>query len=133
MSTLDSPSRTDGSPAADDSWVAQAACVGRTVLFFPPYAERPQARLRREQRARALCAGCPVAEPCRQSGREHHEYGIWGGENEEQRMRAGYALMAPVGTRHLRRVSALAMPLAELTDPTAADLDDAANWIAELA
>ena len=31
-------------------WMAGGSCRGRTSVFFPPYAERPQARVRREAR-----------------------------------------------------------------------------------
>ena len=55
--------------------------------------------MRREAAAKAICASCPVVEPCREFGRLHHEYGVWGGENEEKRVRAGYRLNAPVGVR----------------------------------
>ncbi len=85
------------------AWTALAACSGKSELFFPPFAERPQTRLKREAKAKAICAGCPVMLACRAYGREHHEYGIWGGENEEERVRAGYSLHAPIGTRHLQR------------------------------
>jgi WhiB family transcriptional regulator, redox-sensing transcriptional regulator len=116
---LDGPRRE----ATDDRWMADAACVGQTDLFFPVYAERPQARAKREQDASALCAACPVRVTCRQYGREQHEYGIWGGENEEERVLAGYSLIAPIGTRSIKRAkAAMAMPLAELTGPTDADL-----------
>ena len=44
----------------DDRWMNQAACKGLTHLFFPPPAERPQARDRREAAAKAVCASCIV-------------------------------------------------------------------------
>ena len=37
-------------------------------------------------------------------GRRHHEYGMWGGENEEERVLAGFSLHAPIGTRHLAAI-----------------------------
>ncbi len=108
--------------AQEQAWVYQAACRGRTELFFPPYAERPQARARREQRARAICAGCPVRDRCLWWGRQHHEYGIWGGENEEERVSAGYSLMAPVGARHLG-TRLVAAALSGLDGPTPEELE----------
>ena len=69
----------------DTDWMDAAACKGRTSLFFPPKAERPQARTRRENRARRICAECSVLEPCRTFAREHHEYGFWAGELYLQR------------------------------------------------
>jgi WhiB family redox-sensing transcriptional regulator len=77
----------------------QAACKGHTNLFFPPKAERPQARARREARARRLCMACPVLDTCRSFAREHHEYGFWAGESEEDRHLAGYTVSAPIGVR----------------------------------
>ena len=62
-----------------------AACRGLSDIFFPPAAERPQARERREQMARAVCETCEVLSTCRDFARNHHEYGFWGGESEEQR------------------------------------------------
>ena len=36
----------------DDEWMDVAECRGLTEVFFPPIAERPQARERREAMAR---------------------------------------------------------------------------------
>jgi WhiB family redox-sensing transcriptional regulator len=77
----------------------QGACKGKTQLFFPPRAERPQARDRREARAKALCHGCPVSRECRTFARANREYGFWGGESEEERHLAGYTVAAPIGLR----------------------------------
>jgi WhiB family redox-sensing transcriptional regulator len=88
----------DDVPATND-WVTRAACIGRSVLFFAPRAERPQARARREAQARLLCRTCPVLAPCRASARAHHEYGFWGGESEEERHLAGFTVAAPIGIR----------------------------------
>lgn len=82
-----------------DTWRNQAACKGRTTLFFPRRAERPEARARREARAAALCVNCPVLAPCRDHARSHHEYGYWGGESEETRHLLGYTVSAPIGLR----------------------------------
>lgn len=86
-------------PGHDVSWMDLAACKGHTPLFFPPKAERPQARARREARARCICHGCPVLEECRAFAREHHEYGFWAGESEEDRHLAGFTVSAPIGVR----------------------------------
>lgn len=80
-------------------WQDHAACKGRTQLFFPPRAERPQARARREAQARLLCLTCPVQTPCREFARQNHEYGYWGGESEEERHLAGFTVAAPIGVR----------------------------------
>ena len=42
--------------------------------------------------AQRVCAECPVQAPCRESGRRNHESGIWGGETEEDRVRAGFPI-----------------------------------------
>jgi WhiB family transcriptional regulator, redox-sensing transcriptional regulator len=95
----------------DLSWMGKGHCQGQVALFFPPLAERPDSRLRREAAAKSICAECPVQVACRTFGRVNHEYGVWGGENEEERVQAGYRLNAPVGVRkrttvHLNLTSA---------------------------
>ena len=82
-----------------NDWTVKAACRGLTTLFFPPSAERPQARERREALARTVCDSCVVRGSCREYARSNHEYGFWGGESEDERHAAGYRLIAPIGTR----------------------------------
>lgn len=82
-----------------DDWMRDAACKGLTHLFFPGAAERPQARERREAAARTVCATCSVQPDCREYARENHEYGLWGGESEDERHSAGFRLIAPIGVR----------------------------------
>lgn len=89
----------------DPNWRTQANCTGRTELFFAKKAERPQARERREARANTLCTACPVQEQCRSWAREHHEYGFWAGENEENRHLLGYTVSAPIGLRSSRHLA----------------------------
>lgn len=60
-------------------------CVGATELFHAPDGERKREKEQREQHAKQLCARCPVKVDCAQIGRDLGEYGIWGGENEEER------------------------------------------------
>ncbi len=79
------------------AWTADAACQGRTELFFAPAGERPEAREVREDNARAVCAMCPVIRECRNWARENREYGFWGGESEEERAAAGFRVDMPVG------------------------------------
>ena len=83
----------------DDRWMNAAACKGLTHLFFPPPAERPQARDRREATAKAVCGSCQVNTTCREFARSNHEYGFWGGESEDERHAAGFRLIAPIGVR----------------------------------
>ena len=84
---------------SDDRWMNAAACNGLTHLFFPPPAERPQARDRREATAKAVCGSCNVNATCREFARSNHEYGFWGGESEDERHAAGFRLIAPIGVR----------------------------------
>jgi WhiB family redox-sensing transcriptional regulator len=79
------------------AWQSIASCSGQTDLFFAAPGERPEARARREAKARQLCIGCPVLEPCQTWARENREYGFWGGESEEDRAMAGYRVDMPVG------------------------------------
>ena len=81
------------------NWMDHAVCKGKTNLFFPPKAERPQARVRREAQARLLCRTCPVNDKCQVFARDNREYGFWGGESEEERHLAGYTVAAPIGVR----------------------------------
>ena len=83
----------------DEAWKRDAACRGRTFLFFAPTAERPQARERREAKARRICLGCPVLTICRHAARDNREYGYWGAESEEERHLLGYTVSAPIGVR----------------------------------
>jgi WhiB family redox-sensing transcriptional regulator len=76
----------------DRAWTEFARCRGQLDLFFEPFREVAPKRAVREQRAKELCAGCPVQGPCRDSGRRNHESGIWGGETEEERVRAGFPI-----------------------------------------
>ena len=85
--------------ATDDRWMQAAACKGLTHLFFPGPAERPQARDRRETMAQMVCSSCAVGPMCRDYARDHHEYGFWGGESEDERHAAGFRLIAPIGVR----------------------------------
>lgn len=87
----------DDAPPAD--WKLQAACRGRLELFFPRKAERPQARARREAKAKRLCDDCPVIDECRKTARTNREYGYWAGESEEDRHVLGFRVTAPIGVR----------------------------------
>jgi WhiB family redox-sensing transcriptional regulator len=76
-------------------------CTGQGDLFFRESDRR--GNVARTHRAKRLCARCPVWEACRQLGRDTRSYGIWGGEDEDQRTRAGFkpahrTLPAPCGT-----------------------------------
>jgi WhiB family redox-sensing transcriptional regulator len=79
------------------AWTSDAACIGQTDLFFASAGERPETRIAREARARAICRLCAVLEPCREWARDNREYGFWGGESEEERAAAGFRVDMPVG------------------------------------
>jgi hypothetical protein len=83
----------------DLSWHKDAACKGQRNLFFGPYNERTSAKIRREYEAKKICKDCPSLTQCRDYARSHVEFGIWGGETEEDRFRQGY----PIGDPLIRR------------------------------
>ena len=89
--------------AADGDWMDAAACKGRTPLFFPPKAERPQARERREAKASGCAAAARCSRSAASSPASHHEYGFWAGESEEDRHLAGFTVSAPIGIRARNR------------------------------
>ena len=64
-------------------WRAQAACLGTvpTSAFFTPPWQLP------DERAVAVCKGCPVREPCLAYALDGMEQGRWGGTTARQRMR----------------------------------------------
>ena len=72
----------------EETWQIRAACRGpqAAVFFPPPQFERKDDKLERESRAKEICAGCAVRQPCLEYAihiREPH--GIWGGLNEAER------------------------------------------------
>jgi len=72
----------------DEAWARRAACRGpEASLFYPPAAAEPRVeREARERRAKAICAVCPVREPCLAVALDTREpHGIWGGLNETER------------------------------------------------
>ena len=90
---------TDEYLGLERNWREHSSCKGQTHLFFPPKAERPQARARREAKADRLCSACPVQVECKRFARENREYGYWAGESEEQRHLLGFTVAAPIGLR----------------------------------
>lgn len=67
--------------ASDRSWRQDAACSHLdTELFFPDL--RGKGTVVRKEMAKQICAGCPVAEQCREAALENYETaGIWAGED----------------------------------------------------
>ncbi|MFF4417028.1 WhiB family transcriptional regulator [Streptosporangium sp. NPDC001559] len=72
-------------PSAE--WQRRAACETEDfALFFPAHKEQPEDRERRERKAKAICAQCPVRTECLNYALSRPEkYGTWGGLNEEER------------------------------------------------
>ena len=69
------------------SWQERGAC--RAVdpsWFFHPQNERGLSRLRRDRRAKTVCAACTVRLECADYAiRAREPYGVWGGLTEEER------------------------------------------------
>jgi WhiB family redox-sensing transcriptional regulator len=72
----------------EQMWQLDAACRGndRTIFYPPSFAERRDERDRREARAKAICAQCPVQAEClRYALAQRDQHGIWGGRTEVER------------------------------------------------
>ena len=77
-------------PIADIwDWQLMGVCRGRdSAQFFHPDGERGSSRNRRELKAKALCAVCPVRAECAAHALNAREpYGVWGGFTETERLR----------------------------------------------
>lgn len=62
------------------AWIADAVCstIEDPSIFFP--AKGGTARL-----AKAVCADCPVKQPCLQLALDNHEtHGVWGGLSQRE-------------------------------------------------
>ena len=73
---------------AVDTWQIKASCRGpQAEVFFPPsHSERKEEKLRREARAKSICATCAVRSDCLDYAiRIREPHGIWGGLNELER------------------------------------------------
>ncbi|MCA1692056.1 MAG: WhiB family transcriptional regulator [Acidimicrobiales bacterium] len=64
------------------SWRQRGACVGLDPdVFYPPSDEE-------SDEAKAICASCPVQEPCLEFALDSREAdGIWGGTTARERRR----------------------------------------------
>lgn len=69
-------------------WQESAACRGAdSALFYAPEGEYAFARLQREERARQVCAGCPVREQCAEFAMAIGDrHGVWGGTTHRERV-----------------------------------------------
>jgi WhiB family redox-sensing transcriptional regulator len=69
-------------PAPNLSWRQHAACRGLDAEVFYPTSEETT------QEAKAICAECPVREPCLEYALVNREReGVWGGATERERRR----------------------------------------------
>jgi WhiB family transcriptional regulator, redox-sensing transcriptional regulator len=68
-----------------EDWRGAASCKDVDPdLFFPVGVTGPA--IEHIASAKAVCAGCPVKEPCLEFALvTNQEYGIWGGASEEER------------------------------------------------
>jgi WhiB family redox-sensing transcriptional regulator len=64
---------------SDRHWTVDALCaqIGGDMWF--PVKGQPS------REAKAICAKCPVQEPCPELGLQGEEYGVWGGLGYMQR------------------------------------------------
>ena len=87
-------SRLPGPQAELWEWQLLGACRSYdSDLFFHPEGERGPTRSNREAAAKAVCAGCPVLQMCREAALAAREpYGVWGGLSEHERE----AILGPV-------------------------------------
>ena len=66
-------------------WLTGATCIGQDPDLFFPVGATPSA-LEQTERARAVCAGCPVRPDCLEwSLVTCQDAGVWGGLDEEER------------------------------------------------
>lgn len=79
------------------SWRDEAACKGMPASIF--FIERGE----NDRPAKAICATCPVKEPCLEFALESGEqHGVWGGTSERQRRRMRAKMP---GFRSVKRVA----------------------------
>jgi WhiB family redox-sensing transcriptional regulator len=85
-------------------WQFSGACTDADpTVFFHPDGERGPLRRRRDARALALCAVCPVVPACRAHALSVREpYGVWGGLSENDRE----AIYTQDGSAESRRTGA---------------------------
>lgn len=69
----------------DSSWRADAACLHVDTETFFPLGLTGEA-LDQVDRAKRICASCPVREFCLEFAlRTNQDHGVWGGHTEEER------------------------------------------------
>lgn len=75
--------RIPGRPA----WMDDAACKGMDGDLWFPSSDNMRLRQFQTVAAKAICAECPVKEPCLHYGIANDEDGIWGGLAQGPRRR----------------------------------------------
>jgi len=92
-------------PVADLwQWQLDGSCRRESPdVFFHPDGERGPSRRNRDRQAKAVCAGCPVMQSCREHAlRVREPYGVWGAMTANER-EAAYA--GPPGFAAARRAA----------------------------
>jgi WhiB family redox-sensing transcriptional regulator len=91
---------------ADETWLSQALCYGRTDLFFVA-GTRTSARtpqdLGKIHRALSICEQCEVKPDCLKYAMANPQWGIWGGMtmDERERIRKGHTRKRPGPPRQI--------------------------------
>jgi WhiB family redox-sensing transcriptional regulator len=78
-----------GAGTDPNEWRHRARCRGDAgVDFYPPFGgESRRERVAREQRAKVVCASCPVRNECLDQAMTYEErYGVWGGLTADERL-----------------------------------------------
>jgi WhiB family redox-sensing transcriptional regulator len=69
-------------------WHDEAICKGATKVFYPDANADKRESVRNINRAKKICAGCPVRVECLEYAIENGEdKGVWGGTSERERRR----------------------------------------------
>jgi WhiB family redox-sensing transcriptional regulator len=79
---------------ADTKWMADGICASKPpALFFPSDGVGVE-------KAKSICADCPVKNVCLEYALENHiDHGVWGGTSERQRRRIARARRAGAARR----------------------------------
>jgi WhiB family redox-sensing transcriptional regulator len=104
------------------AWQSDAACRGEDlVLFFGPDGERAPEREVRERKAKAICAGCPVARECLEYALARPErYGVWRLTEDERASERRRRFRRPVPPKPVVAVGKKRCSVCQLVQPAAA-------------
>ena len=85
------------------TWRSAGACLNADPDLFFPISMVGRA-IEQIQRAKAICARCPVLTECREFARVHDAgYGIWGGATPEERRRERRRAQRQLRAQELQR------------------------------